>query len=172
MRVSEKLLRLRMDKQEKRLGPVTSADIAGPLIQRVRECAADRAKQIAQQATVIALHDADTEEGSPRFGGNATRAGTGPADGRAPIPPSLLALHFSKEPRVGALRPLMGEQLKRRTFEYINHALEFANEGDVEAAEACARLAESALKTAVDYLSESEYLKLQADVLSRIQPRA
>lgn len=172
LRISEKLLQVRMDQPKKQPGPVADAAIAGLLIQRVRECAADRAKQIAPQATAVALHDVDAEEGGPRFGGSAARAGTGPAEGRAPMPPSQLALQFSKEPRVGTLQPHIGERLKQRTLEYVNHALALANQGDVEAADACARLAESALKTAADYLSESEYRKLQAEVLSRIQQQA
>lgn len=169
MEISTRLVRLRVGKTGSGGTSAAHIDLAGPLIARVREHAAHAVSAAESNKVAGGLPGPSSDQSHP--------TGEVPARGGDPLPqhtppalPGELALHLSREPRVGGLQPPIGEQLKRRTVQYVNHALELANEGKVEAAETCAKLAESALKMAADYLSEEEFLAFKSEVMSRIIP--
>jgi hypothetical protein len=172
LQVSTRLLKLRVDKTDQKVGRVTNVDIVGPLGARAREYA------VAIQSGAIS--STCQAESSPVASEESTPDGEKPTDGSdKPSPtahatelPSELALQFSREPRAGSLKPPMGEQLRRRTFEYVNHSLQLAKQGKVESAETYAKLAQAALATASAYLSAEEYLALTREVILRIHPES
>jgi hypothetical protein len=167
--ISERLLQARVDSARRHGGSAPKIDIAESLIARVRANATQNRSDRPERTL-------STESTSPvapgHEGGEAISSlqGAPTPYHERPLLPNELAMQFSKEPRAGALLPAVGEQLKRRTFEYINRALELGKEGNAECAETYAKLAECALKTAADYLSEDEYLLFTQEVLSRVAP--
>jgi hypothetical protein len=169
MQISTRLVQLRVGKSGSGSASAANIDLAGPLIARVREHAAQAARVAETRAVSGASQDASSDPSPSTREGRAGDGGPLPPHTASTVPGEL-AHHLSREPRAFALQPPIGEQLKRRTFQYVNHALELANEGKVEAAETCAKLAESALKTAADYLSEEEFLAFRSEVMSRINP--
>ena len=172
LQVSTRLLKLRVDKTDRTIGPVTNVDIVGPLGARAREFA------VAIQSGAIST--AGPAGSNPVASDEVTPDGEKPTDrSDRPSPPahpteipSELALQFSREPRAGSLKPPMGEQLRRRTFEYVNHALQLAKQGKVESAETYAKLAQAALATASAYLPAEEYLALTREVMLRVHPES
>jgi hypothetical protein len=172
LQVSTRLLELRVDKTDQKIGRVTNVDIVGPLGAQARRYAvAIQGGEISAagpaESNAIAP-DESTSDGEK----TADRSDT-PSPATHPTElPSELALQFSREPRAGSLKPPMGEQLRRRTFEYVNHALQLAKQGRVESAETYAKLAQAALATASAYLSAEEYLALTREVMLRVHPES
>lgn len=170
--VSARLVQMRIDKPTLATGSTAHADIADPLIERIRKYAAENANRTGARATPVQADRIAPAEGIARIAADAMPAAGSPPAGSAQPTASELALEFAKQPRVGALPPPVGDQLKKRTFEYINHALDLAKQGNVDCAETYAKLAETALKTAAGYLPEEEYLDLEQEAMSRIMPPA
>jgi hypothetical protein len=168
--ISERLLQVRIDRSEWHSGPAPNIDIAEPLIARVRAYAAENMGQRQEQRLPTETAYRTFAPSHVSGEDNTSLPGASPPDDERPLLPSELAEHFAKEPRTGALLPPVGQQLKRRTFEYVNHALELAKQGDAESAETYAKLAECALRTAADYLSAEEYRTFANEVVSRVHP--
>ena len=141
VQVSARLVQLRIDKPTSATGSTANADIANPLIARIRKYAAANADRTGAGATPVDADRIAPAEGIARIAADVAPAERSPLADSAQPKPSELALEFAREPRAGALPPPVGEQLKKRTFEYINHALELAKQGNVESAETCAKLA-------------------------------
>ena len=172
LQVSTKLLKLRVDKTDRKIGPVTNVDIVGPLGARARKYAvAIRDGAISTvgpaRSNPVASEESASDGEKPTDQSDRSSPATHPTE-----LPSELALQFSREPRAGSLKPPMGEQLRRRTFEYVNHALQLAKQGKVESAETYAKLAQAALATASAYLSAEEYLALTREVMLRVHPES
>ncbi len=172
LQVSTRLLKLRVDKTDQNIGPVTNVDIVGPLGAQARRYAV-----AIQGGEISAAGPAESNAIAPDESASdgektADRSDTPSPAAHAPELPSELALQFSREPRAGSLKPPMGEQLRRRTFEYVNHALQLAKQGKVESAETYAKLAQAALATASAYLSAEEYLALTREVMLRVHPES
>jgi hypothetical protein len=168
--VSARLVQMRIDKPRSAIGSTARADIADPLIERIRKYAAENARRT--DAGASPADQVVPTEGIARIAAAMTAAKGTPVSGSSQPTPNELALEFAKGPRAGALPPPVGEQLKKRTFEYINHALDLAKQGKVESAETCAKLAETALKAAAAYMSEEDYLAFEQEAMSRIAPPA
>lgn len=168
--VSARLVQMRIDQPRLAAGSTAGADIADPLIERIRKYAAEHAKQ-TDAGTTPADRIVPAED-IAQIAGEIAPAKGAPTPGPPYPATNELALEFAKEPRVGALPPPVGEQLKKRTFEYINRALELAKHGKVESAETCAKLAETALKAAAVYLSEEDYLAFEQEAMARSLPPA
>ena len=168
--ISERLLQVRIDRSEWHSGPTPNIDIADALIARVRAYAAENMshRQVQRLPTETAYRTFAPSHVSGAD--NTSLPGASPPDHARPLLPSELAERFAKEPLTGALLPPVGQQLKRRTFEYVNHALDLAKQGDAEAAETYAKLAECALKTAADFLPAEEYQTFANEVVSRVHP--
>ncbi len=164
--ISSRLVQFRVDRSETRAQAAADIDVAEHLIARVREHAAASAPAAGDPISPTTASDQRLQAigatGSRTFG--AGWVGTGqPAELG-----NELALHLAKGPRAGVLQPRIGEQLKRRTFGYINQALDLAKQGKLAAAETCAKLAESALKTAAGFLSPEEFHEFQREVMARV----
>jgi hypothetical protein len=67
------------------------------------------------------------------------------------------------------LEPRVGEQLQRRTIDYINTSLRMARYGDKAGAKLHAELAENAMRTAVQYLSAEEFQDFKTSVEGRLK---
>ncbi len=63
----------------------------------------------------------------------------------------------------------MTEKMEAKTMEYINKAMRLAKQGNAEGAKVNAELAESALKTVIEYMSEEEYQAFRKEVENRMQ---
>lgn len=172
LQVSTRLLKLRVDKTDQKIGPVTNVDIVGPLGARAREHAVAIQSGAISTTGPAGSNPVASDESTPDDEKPTDRSDK-PSPAAHPTEiPSELALQFSREPRAGSLKPPMGEQLRRRTFEYVNHALQLAKQGKVESAETYAKLAQAALATASAYLSAEEYLALTREVMLRVHPES
>ena len=67
-----------------------------------------------------------------------------------------------------AAQPRVGEQLQRRTLDYINNSLRLARYGDKAGAKLNAELAENAMKTAAQYLPAAEFHEFRHRVEERL----
>ena len=165
--LSAQLLRIRVEKGGMRRGEAEDVDLAGPLIDRLRQCAAENMPRTGEQALPAATegshaHEASEIEHRPMTGG--TPAPT-------PMPPLAPGKRVpGLSPGVGAasFQPPLGEHLEKETFRYMAQALDFAKQGNVEAAEVYAQAAESALNLAAHYLPEEEYCRFKDEVMSRL----
>jgi hypothetical protein len=64
--------------------------------------------------------------------------------------------------------PDMGEKMRANTIEHIKKAMRLAKQGDEEGAKINADLADSAMKTAIEYMSEDEYVIFRQEVIKRL----
>jgi len=169
MQVSTRLLQFRVDRSASTGGDAADTDVAKLLIARVREHAAESG---GAGNTAASSNAAGSVRSEPSAEESAEEPMVDGADAAMQNPsalPNELSLHLARGPKAGGLRPRIGEQLKRRTFDYINQALDLAKQGKIESAETCAKLAESALRTAAEYLSAEEFLAFKNEVRSRVQ---
>ena len=165
--LSAQLLRIRVERGGMRHGDAGDVDLTGPLIDRLRQCAAEYANRTGEQALPAATEGAHAREAS----NTAHRPMTGGTPAAMPIPPLAPGKRVpGLSPGVGAVssQPPLGEHLERETFRYMAQALGFARQGNVEAAEVYAQAAEGALKLAAQYLPEEEYCRFKDEVMSRL----
>lgn len=172
MQVSTRLLQLRVDRSASTGAEAADTEVAELLIARVRQHAAESGspgnRAVAPSSAGSNGSEAAAEESVDEPTASVLDAADA-AEKRHAALPNELSLHLAKGPRAGGLGPRIGEQLQRRTFDYINHALDLAKQGKIESAETSAKLAESALRTAAAYLSAEEFLAFKNEVRSRIQ---
>jgi hypothetical protein len=169
MQVSTRLLQFRVDRSASTGGEAADTDVAKLLIARVREHAADSGGAGNMTASSSAAGSVRSEASAEESADEPMVSGADAAMQNPSALPNELSLHLARGPKAGGLRPRIGEQLKRRTFDYINQALDLAKQGKIESAETCAKLAESALRTAAEYLSAEEFLAFKNEVRSRVQ---
>ena len=62
----------------------------------------------------------------------------------------------------------MSEQMRANTIKYIKKALRLAKQGDAERAKVNAEFAETSMNTAIEYMSEDEYLVFKEEVERRL----
>ena len=62
----------------------------------------------------------------------------------------------------------MSERMRAKTIEHIKKALRLAKQGDAEGANVNAELAEAAMNTAIEYMSEEEYPAFKEEVERRL----
>lgn len=166
--LSARLLRLRTEKARMRKGAEGGADIAGTLIDRLNQCLAESAAQAGGKATPATDEGSGASEASkiehrPLTGTKASPTAI------PPLAPGKRVPVLSQGVGVSSFQPPVGEQLEKQTFRYISQALVFARQGNAEAAEVYAQAAESALKLAVQYLPEEEYVRFKDEVISRLK---
>ncbi len=165
--LAAQLLRLRVERGRSRHGGAADVDLVGPLIDRLRECAAESASRTLDEPTPPAPDRPTAHETAKpsRHSGNGSMARA------VPIPPPAPGKRvpaLSRDPGPLGLQPPVGEQLKKQTFRYIAQAVDCARQGKIEAAEVYAAIAENALKLAAQYLPEQEYLSFKDEVMSRL----
>jgi len=83
----------------------------------------------------------------------------------------FIGLSNSLSKRVAAhkIQPSMTEKMEAKTMEYINKAMRLAKQGNAEGAKVNAELAESALKTVIEYMPEEEYQAFTKEVENRMK---
>jgi hypothetical protein len=103
-----------------------------------------------------------------------TRADAGPGSDRgqrvfpAPVVDAL-SEHFSRYRSATHQQPFMRDRMRNHTLDHINKALSFAKAGNEAAARVHAKLAESAMKTAGQYMSDEEYSRFREEVEARMR---
>ena len=163
---SAQLFRIRVEKARMRHGEAGDVDLAGPLIEWLRQCAGESTNRREEQALLAAAERPGAHEASKIE--NPTTSWTPLPTPIPPLAPGKRVPGLS--PGVGAVsfQPPLGEHLEKETFRYMAQALVCARQGNVEAAEVCAKAAESALKLAAHYLPEEEYRRFKDEVMSRL----
>ncbi len=106
----------------------------------------------------------------PATGGFAnTRPLKGDSESVSPGFFSALSQRFARHRSQAKLEPFMAEKMRVNTLDHVNKSLSFARLGNAEGARIHARLAETALETAGDYMSDDEYHQLRERVEDRLR---
>ena len=92
-------------------------------------------------------------------------------DSEPPLPGlfSALSQRFSRHRSQAKLEPFMAEKMRANTLDHVNKALGLARRGNAEGARIHAKLAEIAMETAGDYMSDDEYSQLRETVEARFR---
>jgi len=103
-----------------------------------------------------------------------TRAGArrGSARGQRVFPAlvvNALSEHFSRYRSLTQRQPFIRDRMRDNTLDYINKAISFAKAGNEQAARVHAELAENAMKTAGQYMSDEEYSRFREEVEARMR---
>lgn len=80
-----------------------------------------------------------------------------------------LSNYFGRHRSSAQTEPYLREKMRQNTVDHINKALVLAKQGDAKGAKVHAGLAESAMQTAGDYMSDEEYLQFEEEVGTRLQ---
>ncbi len=80
-----------------------------------------------------------------------------------------LSNSLSKRVATHKIQPRMTKKMEAKTMEYINKAMRLAKQGNAEGAKVNAELAESALKTVIEYMSEEECQAFKKEVENRMK---
>jgi hypothetical protein len=157
--ISAKLWHRRMQPPAPSAMAGESADIAGSLNGHI--------ERAASEARV-------SSEASPGADSSMERSGQSVVGRENPLQiPGLrlfsgLARYFRRRGGSAGYQRL-GEKMRANTTRHINQALRLAKRGDARGAKVRAELAESAMKTASQYLPEEEYRTFKQHVESRLE---
>lgn len=91
-------------------------------------------------------------------------------NGSEPAIPGLfgaLSQRFARHRSQAKLEPFMAEKMRANTLDHVNKALGLARQGNAQGARIHARLAETAMETAGEYMSDGEYSQLKETVEAR-----
>jgi len=80
-----------------------------------------------------------------------------------------LSNSLSKQVSAHKIQPRMTEKMETKTMEYINKAMRLAKQGNEEGAKVNAELAESALTTVIEYMSEEECKDFKKEIENRMK---
>lgn len=69
------------------------------------------------------------------------------------------------------LEPFMRERMRKNALDHVNKALILARRGQAEGARLHAELAENAMRTAGEYMSDEEYRQFREELEARLHPR-
>ncbi len=116
------------------------------------------ASQAVEADVSAAADNAPQESGSPR----AVHAAKGPGLLTG------LAERLSLKGRGPVMQPQMSEQMQANTLDHINKAVLAARRGNVDGARMHTQLAQSAMRTASEYMSEDAYRAFKDDVEKKI----
>jgi len=105
-----------------------------------------------------------------------TRAGPrrGPVRGARTIPAPVvdsLSGYFSRYRSSAHRQPFLRDRMRSNTLHHINKAISLAKAGNEKSARFHAKLAESAMKTAGQYMSDEEYSKFREEVEARMRAK-
>jgi hypothetical protein len=82
---------------------------------------------------------------------------------------SVLSRRFARHRSQARLDPFMAEKMRTNTIDHLNRALMLARSGQTEGSRIHAELAESAMKTASDYMSDEEFRQLRREAEARLR---
>jgi hypothetical protein len=161
--VSSRLLNSRMRTKQESAASREGIPVEKLLARHIDETAAAFAQ--AQRAS-----DGEKPAASPRTSRTRPTVSADKAGARRPAAGLLGALsqYFDRHPSSPHCEPLVREKMRSRTLDHINKALVLARQGDAERAKIHAGLAESAMRTAAEYMSDEEYREFTAQVQSRL----
>lgn len=163
LQISSRLLYSRMVTKSEPTASRESPQIQDLLANRINRAA----------ATSEETARADTEK-EPALTVPASTGGSIPPTGaRDPghTRPTLfnaLSGYFTRRRSSVHFHPFMREKMQANTLEHINKALALARQGHAQGARIHAELAESAMKTAGEYMSDDEYHRFRDDVETRL----
>ncbi len=80
-----------------------------------------------------------------------------------------LSGYFGRHRNSSHSAPLVREKMRANTLDHINRAMILAKRGDAKGAKVHATLAESAMRTAGEYMSDEEYSQFKEQVESRVK---
>lgn len=152
--VSRRLLEHRLTERSPSSSTADSADISDALDNHLELTAADAASQEPESAA------SRSPAGEPKATSKA-----------ATVPPGLftaLARRFRKR-RWAVNQPHLGEKMRATTNDHINQALRLARSGNVQGAKLHTELAENAMKTASQYMSDEDFRAFKEKVEGRIR---
>jgi hypothetical protein len=114
---------------------------------------------------------ADDPAEAPSTRGNESRSALGKGGSVRPGTGLFGALsqYFDRHRSSTQSEPLVREQMRSRTLDHINKALVLAKQGDAERARIHAGLAETAMRTAAEYMSDEEYGEFKGQVETRLR---
>jgi hypothetical protein len=161
--ISSLIIRRRMDHRELGGGDTSDITVAGSLKSHI-EITNNQAPQEFGNSTDLPVISPPQQLDAPRAGNTSV---TGNA---------LVGAGFFKElsnwlknrNSVPAVEPHIAEKLKASAEEHINKAISMAKQGKLEAAKLHADLAESAVRTAADYMSKDDYQDFKKYVHDRL----
>jgi len=136
--------------------------------------------------SLMAKHIAESAERAgqqQRAAGEESRAASAPASGgfadtgalkggSEPTRPGVfsdLSQRFARHRSQAKLEPFMAEKMRANTLEHVNKALALARQGNAQGAQIHAELAETAMETAGEYMSDDEYGWLKETVEARLR---
>jgi hypothetical protein len=80
-----------------------------------------------------------------------------------------LSKYFSRHRGSAHVEPFMREKMRSNTLDHINKAMVLAKRGDAQGAKIHAGLAENAMRTAGEYMSDEEYRQFKEKVETRLK---
>jgi len=152
----------------KRMQPPSSSPTAGSNT-NIADSMRNHIEQTAAQTATSEQSDpnADSPAGVQATAGKAASGGRN----QEALRPGLfdgLARRFRRNRQAGKLEPHLREKMRANTFAHINKSMRFARQGKSEAAKIHAELAESAMKTASEYMTEEEYRAFEQHVKEKL----
>lgn len=140
-----------------------SAPIQDLLSEHIRKDAEapTRTKQ-AERPKASGRMEADTRADARRGSGRGARASPAPVV-------DALSEHFSRYRSSTHRQPFVRDRMRSSALDHINKAISFAKAGNEPAARIHAKLAESAMKTAGQYMSDEEYSRFREEVEARMR---
>ena len=82
---------------------------------------------------------------------------------------SALSKRFSGHHSSAHLQAFMREKMRKNTLDHVNKALALARHGNADGAKIHAGLAENAMRTAGEYMSDDDYAQFRRDVEHRMR---
>lgn len=81
---------------------------------------------------------------------------------------NTLSQYLSRKATDHDHHPDMSEKMRANTIEHIKKSIRLTKQGDVEGAKLNAELADSAMRTAIEYMTEDEYVLFREEVMRRL----
>ena len=163
--VASKLLNRRLTRQDDAADPTAGVPIKDRMHARIAELAeepAETSEAPDKDAPIRAASSSHPLRGSTAKKKAPWQAVSGMF--------SALAHRFSLHRGHAKLEPFMAEKMRRSAFDHVNQALILAKKGDAEGARIHAELANSAMETAADYMSDEELNQLRKMIEERLGP--
>jgi len=82
-----------------------------------------------------------------------------------------LKLRFAQRRSSQYLEPFMREKMRKNALSHVNKALALAREGQADGARIHAELAENAMKTAGEYMSDEDYRQFREELEAKLRSR-
>lgn len=162
LRMGTTLLHKRMQPPASPPTAGSSANIADSMRDHIEQTAAKVATSEQSGPDADSLAAVEATAGQPASAGRNDEA----------LRPNLfdgLAKRFRRNRQAGKLEPHLREKMRTNTLAHINKSMRFARQGKAEAAKIHAELAESAMKTASEYMTEEEYRAFEQDVKEKLK---